>query len=446
MFDFLKRKSETWGSVYFRGSLAPRLEEFGDLEKHGVEVQPGPDRDDVHWMARLTHPDWGEAELISMRDRFPLPPRELLAYDARLSEEEAELIGNAGCALQVRHFGKKEFILRDRKHALRFMHAIMGDDGLAVGDHTAQSFWSGDALNDEMSHDADLDVEGLFTVHAVSADDQPAGDDERAPITWLHTHGLGELGAFDFDILRPHSDVVDQHDPLCRALAFAIIEGRLKQNATAYKLAVPTGTVRAIPADQFMRLAKPAETALRDDPEGDHRSNRVVLCEPSRGMFARWSRRVKPSRWLRRPIEGEMMFLFSNEASALMAERARNTYSMFRAAAAELAEFEFPTLVKLGLVVDGGGPDDKEHMWFAMQEAHDDHIRGELVNEPFDVARLKQGDVDDFPIDLISDWTILTPAGHITPRTTRPLRTICANWDKLKEAMEEYRKEQFGEV
>jgi hypothetical protein len=48
-------------------------------------------------------------------------------------------------------------------------------------------------LADELVHDAPLDIVQIHVLHVVT---QPEG-------VWLHSHGLGELGSVDFDVLRP---------------------------------------------------------------------------------------------------------------------------------------------------------------------------------------------------------------------------------------------------
>ena len=62
---------------------------------------------------------------------------------------------------------------------------------------TSELFWSPAMLDDELAHDADLDVEALYTIHASTT------TAARSRVYWLHTHGLEALGAFDIDVLRP---------------------------------------------------------------------------------------------------------------------------------------------------------------------------------------------------------------------------------------------------
>jgi hypothetical protein len=56
-----------------------------------------------------------------------------------------------------------------------------------------------------------------------------------------------------------------------------------------------------------------------------------------------------------------------------------------------------------------------------------------LVNAPFHIARLREGERGRHPLDLLSDWTIMTPFGAVTPRQSKTLRFIREHRDRLRE-------------
>ena len=53
------RKLPYIGSVYFRGSLPARAEDFHFLKKRGLTITPHDDDENAHWRVRLGHTDWG---------------------------------------------------------------------------------------------------------------------------------------------------------------------------------------------------------------------------------------------------------------------------------------------------------------------------------------------------------------------------------------------------
>ena len=126
-------------------------------------------------------------------------------------------------------------------------------------------------LDDELAHDADLDVEALYTIHAIY-DDQTS----EPSFYWLHTHGLDELGAFDIDVVRPSPLLAhNAADPL-RALAFAALEG-VTPTTTGFTLGTPGGIVDFVPADAFDANAAPEDAQLRSHDEFARRPPRRRL-------------------------------------------------------------------------------------------------------------------------------------------------------------------------
>jgi len=193
MFGWLKKDIECAGSVLFRGNLSPRMEEFGFLETLGIMISPGPAKD-ARWSLSLSHPDWGKAHLMCLKD-IPPPDALTIDYSAGISDQEKEVAKSAGNSVQIVCPAEKKHVLRDRKRFLHYLGAVMGDDGVGAMDHLSMQMWSRAKLDDELMHDADVDVDALYTVHAVTADGETC--------SWLHSHGLAEIGAYDFDVVHP---------------------------------------------------------------------------------------------------------------------------------------------------------------------------------------------------------------------------------------------------
>lgn len=434
MFDFLRRKSRSMGSVLFRGSLPIPFENFGYLSDRGIELEPRPSDPDCLWAARARHPVWGEAELTCAR-ASPPPPRELLEFDPRLMESEVDAISTCASSVQVTMSHEQRNVLRERKLALRMMHAVMGEHGVSAVDHGSQRFWSRPCLEEELAHDADLDIDSLFILHAV----RPDGE-EDGRVEWLHSHGLGELGFFDFDILQPSSEVVDGSTGLIRAIAFGIVEERIGAESDEVWIAEPGGRIRMVPAGMFQRCAAAKFTALRDDPEESHRVRRSVVCEPGKGFLSKlFGDRIEPSRWLREPIDENMIIGYSSDATALMAQRARDSYTLCRRYADEFRDLEVKVLCKIGLPVDGSTEEenDREHLWFEATALADEQVTGTLLNQPWHIAKLVPGETYSYGLDALSDWTVFTPAGRITPAEGVAVRRLRENRDAILEAMRE---------
>ena len=451
MFSWLEKDIPVAASVLFRGTWPCTKEGFYSLREQGIEVSERETPENGMWAIKLRHPQWGEAVVMCLRD-FPLPPEDMIDWDANLTDEEKDEFKAAGNAVSVVVNSRRNHLLRDRKHALFFINAVVGEEGVGALDHLSQRLWSRAALQGETAHNADADVQSLFTIHFVASGgsaeekDEEAVDllaeegEEKPERRWLHTHGLSEIGLFDFDILNPSDSALNPGVDVVRAVAYAILEGKLKQGGSM-ELFSNSGQILAAPAKEFMAKAAPEWSSIRDDPGGDHLEDRVVLCDaPQSRWFGRIPTQIRPAKCLRESFPDEAMVYYSDSVSALMAERARATYDLFRQLRSEVGEFEddIPCLVKIAYTVDDskkGG--EREHLWFQAHEARETEIDGTLKNQPSAIKRLKEGERGVHSIESMSDWQIMTPAGPINPR-----ETVAA--PMLRRALEQMRKEGKG--
>lgn len=425
------------GSALFRGTWPLRKENFDHLRASGITISDGEPNEGWHWSLKLEHPQWGEATLVNSRTVSP-PPVELVEWDANLIPNEVDEIKSCGTTVQLMMDSKKNNILRDRKFALHFLNAVIGEDGLAAMDHIGQKVWSQEALAIETAHSADLDIDGIMSLHVVSGED--------GVVHWLHSHGLGEIGFIDFDILNPCEDILGNAYDVLRSLGFRSLEGELKPAA----LVTPfTGAnIRCVAVDEFMSKASSEFTSLRDDSQGDHRENRVVLCDDRGGLLkGLLGAKLRPAHQLSGPFDERNLIQFSNEATELMSMRAKASFNVFLTLLEEMAQlqkelpgFETTAAVKLGYTVDNATQDtDREHMWFEVHGMSGEMIDATLLNAPFHIAGMKEGQRGLHAPELLTEWCIFTPAGKISHTNSRPLRFIRKNMDRLREALAQER-------
>jgi hypothetical protein len=407
--------------VVFAGTVPAAA--FDRLADAGITVETRRESEGVIHL-RLRHPAWGRADL-----RFPVQPPhpQLLEWDPRLTPQEKSTARHAGWAARVDLESPVGDVLRDRKQLLRYLRAVSGEDAVVAMDLTSETFWPPAALEDELSHDAELDIEALFSLHLIH--EPPTG----TPY-WLHSHGLREMGFTDFDVLDPHPEVVSRGSDLLRAIAFAIVEGRLAAGGATVEVADGL-KLRLVPVRQALGRMDPGAFLLwRRDVDETHTEGHGLLCDPASGLFGRRREQPRPAAFFKAPLTREPLILFSTEASALMARRARDTYSMLRTMAAELAGYDLPVLVKLAYAMDRR-PEDREHLWFQVHALEDEHVDATLVNEPAGISRLRVGDRGTHPVDLLSDWAVMTPFGMINPRWTVAWRRIRQDPEDFREAV-----------
>lgn len=427
MLKLLSRKVKHQGMVMYRGTLTPRAEEYTFLMKQGIDVklakQPA---EGTNWTLILKHKDWGEARVNGFPNASPIP-RGMLDFSINLTEREKADAAAAGVSVGVSLTSARENVLRDRKNLFRFMRAVMSDDAVVAGDAASMLFWSRAALDDEVSMKSDLDVSALYCIHAVY--------DENRPPYWLHTHGLAEVGGFDVDIIGPSDSMTDGCGDVFRSLAYAILNDDIKPDSAKVPIAHPNGIVRLVPVAEFNAKAAAADRELRDDDE-HHRSNRSVVCDPASGLFAGF-KRLRRSTFLSNGNTDQMLVLFTHAATDAMAERARATVGTLSTLMDELAEFNLPVLAKIGYEKDDG--DGGEHMWFTVHGIEGESIDGTLEVQPFGISRMKQGDRGLHPVSQLTEWSIMSPFGRISPDSLTPLRRIREDKDGFRKIMAQAR-------
>jgi hypothetical protein len=153
----------------------------------------------------------------------------------------------------------------------------------------------------------------------------------------------------------------------------------------------------------------------------------VVCCDaPSTGILGRLfgSKDVRPSRLLSHGlVEGKHLIRFSDTATDLTATRARESLPLMIPFRSEFEDLKCTALVKMGYPTDSGRQ-GREHLWFEVHDLKNDQIDATLVNQPFDVSSLKVGDRRHHPVELVTDWAIMTPLGQLTPRTMEIARKL----------------------
>lgn len=441
MLGWLNRQVDCFGSVLFRGSIPPLLSNFTQLEPAGVSIRNLEAGPNAHWRAELTHREWGEAEICCFREFVPVAPV-VVKFDSRLSDEDKQAATLARSGVSLKMQGHRKNVLRDRKQLLRYFQCLMGDDALISMDHMGQKLWTRESLDEELLHDADLDIESMFVIHCVH-EEQAEGVEEKPVAYWAHTHGLAELGVYDFDVLRPSPLLMGAGSDTFRAIAYMILEGQVGPSTDRHPVVQPGGEVAFVDVAEFNRKAAKADLALRDDPNDPaHNQKRLILCEPApRGLMA-WlrGRNPRPSVTLSTIDDDNMISLFTTGASDLMAARARNTIELFRQFSQEFAELEVKPLVKLGYRVDGGEPNDREHLWFEVHSCNADSVDATLLNQPYYIARMKANERGQHDLGLLTDWTIITPAGSINPREMGRARFLRSNRERVLEILRQARE------
>lgn len=436
-------------AVYFPGGAPPTLDDLRAAERAGVRIEMLPAADGDRFAARLRHPVWGEAFVCSPRPSVGSVAADVLVAPWLTREEKARILACResllvacvppdGGALPSPQGSDPDPVV-ERKRLFRFARAVCGERGAGILDALSSRHWSPAALDDELEHDAPLDVEALFLVHAITdgAEGRPgslsgASPGQRPRITWFHTHGLAEAGAFDIDILLPSQSILGCWGDPVRGLAALALDGCIDPGMDSYPLGSPGGDVAFVPAERWEREASAKERALRQDG-GDHGKRRVVVCDPLDGGRGGRSAAVRYSRFLANVDVGETVFSMSTLHAARAAVRARETLPRLGATLREFGPFVRETWLMLELdTEDGSG--GKERLSFVLDPDEDlsgSTVRAVLVDTPRRVGSVRPGDTGRWPVERIAEWRVDTVVGPVSPRSGAAARILREERERL---------------
>ncbi|MBK9386388.1 MAG: hypothetical protein IPN34_16370 [Planctomycetes bacterium] len=408
--------------------------------RSGVRIRSLPPGPRGAWGFEIDHPEWGEACIAGIAEPPELSPL-AIQISNRLVDEEKGQAQAARSVLAVITSEREGHAPEDRKYLLRFLEVLLDPSTPhATGfDCRASKLWSATALREELEHDADLDLHGLIEMHGVSQ--HPAKLEMRADgrsvvpprIDWFHTHGLAELGSYDFEILRPSPILLLDGFEILRGLAHRLLYGTLEPGAPRQTLFVPDGDIALIEVARFDAEGPRDERALRVRlPDGDLHDGprRVVVCDPlvasdpQAQRTKRWP--VRASRALRRLPSASSVIDFPPQATALLAERAQKTVPALRAIVEEFSAELLEPIVQVFCPLGNPAANAPwEILWFELEGfENDETFTGKLRYPPQRPSDHVLGQRMSFGIEDLANWRIWSPVGPITPYDRIPVRAL----------------------
>ncbi len=58
---------------------------------------------------------------------------------------------------------------------------------------------------------------------------------------------------------------------------------------------------------------------------------------------------------------------------------------------------------------------EKEHLWYDVLSIENNQIKGKLLNQPYWISNLHEGDLGIYPLEVLTDWIIYSPDNTYTP-------------------------------
>ena len=286
--------------------------------------------------------------------------------------------------------------------------AALAPDAVAMLDESIFQARTGDWLRDAASASVPPAATSFFNVHSVFGDD---GN------TWLHTHGLHRMGCIELDVMSVRKREVRAMVELINNVARCFLDR-----------GVPLPEARFEAGNGITLVWLPWQTGLQrlegaaSDRDPAHAGERGILFAPAKHS----PDRLESPRRYARAIESDPIFYVSPAETDRMKRLARERLPSFLALQSRFANDEkWDFTVKLGFPTGDGT--SAEHLWFEVHNATKRRVDVTLLNLPYNVPSLREGQRGSFDLRLLTDWTIDSPRGHYRPETVRQLERALAN-------------------
>ncbi|NDW10569.1 DUF4026 domain-containing protein [Dysgonomonas sp. 520] len=254
------------------------------------------------------------------------------------------------------------------------------------------------------------------------------GEDKKY---WFHTHGLHRCGSVELEMLNIGSGAQQMNDLL------NMVVKKFISSPTKEKEKFTIGYDGMGIVLSWLRW----EEALNDFPKdilggmADRDGEGNVHAEPTGVLFAVEDNNMVSPEIFASTLADNPIFYISTEETERMSALARERFAYFETVfrkegkkekqsflkkifAKKEEEESWSFLVKLGLTVDDDqSGTEKEHLWYEVVSIDNEMIKGKLLNQPYWISNLNEGDVKTYPVELLTDWLIYAPDATYTTDT-----------------------------
>lgn len=310
---------------------------------------------------------------------------------------------------------------------LKIMYAIIPNASLVI-DFMSYRLLSPHWLKITCESEIPPSPDYLYTLHCVYDEDE-AGKRHY----WFHTHGLQRCGSVELEMLNIAEGAEQMH-----VLINMIVKKFLSKPAKE-KERFTIGYDGMGINICWLRW----EEALKDFPQdilggmADREGDGNVHGDPSGVLFAVEDNNMISPEIYAQTLAANPIYYITTEETKRMSALAKERFNMFSEifkdkytnpdkknllkkvfGKKENYEKSWAFLVKLGLEIDEQETgDEREHLWFDVLDINEDKIKTKLLNEPYWIANLKEGDTHEYPLELLTDWIIYAPEETYTPDT-----------------------------
>lgn len=314
---------------------------------------------------------------------------------------------------------------------LQFLWNLAPDLLFVIDSSAAMKVISRNYIEYHVENELLPDIPDLYVIHSVYEEDKEG----RPTQYWFHTHGLLRAGVTEIELIIPNriSSYYGIGDLFQTFANNAVENGQVPMNepiviahsqqGSIHTVAVPweTGLSYIGHKTRMNQLSSIEDEEVKlqpidaqnvflggmDDRDEYHQSPSVLLFEfNTSGEYIE-------SFFKEHEESTGLMFYKTNSETARMAYNAKNTFGYFsNIFQIEQSNDGFRFLAKFGVSYKEG---KSEHMWFEMQDITGDIIQGILINEPYFIKEMQEGNSYHLDFENLTEWVIYAEDAVIKP-------------------------------
>lgn len=305
--------------------------------------------------------------------------------------------------------------LRDPQQHLTIQLALieaLAGECYALRDIASTRYFSGTWLAEMSQTHTPINPEMTYVIHAVVPEDK----DNDPENWWLHTHGLLRFGLPELEILKAHTDNIYTYQHLINATAL-----RFFDDASSWQ--TKEGLTVAYSEEGYVNIQlEPWQKAITSNLvvekkgflfkkaqpfSGDIEDRDEIHSEPAMAIFADIDEKIQSLSAYGDTLHNDrhLMKLLPNSETARMSEMAQEKFALLKQCIQTYPpQEEWQYLMKFACHSEQ--TDETEHMWFNVKSIQDNVISAELINDPFNIPEMRNGEIYDMPLEQMTDWTI----------------------------------------
>ena len=239
-------------------------------------------------------------------------------------------------------------------------------------------------------------------------------------IAWLHTHGVRRFGSVEFEFLNIKNELAEKCNNILNTVVVNTIVNGPKDEEEVMKIgysdnvelefawirweyAVDVLAQKGLFGKKKAFIGDLKDRILENGEMDEH-------ARPSGVLLASIKGELKNPNEYKNNFGDNMMLYYSTDETIRMSLFAKENFYYFENIFENQKNSSgWSFLVKIGCRYEEDSEERFEHMWFDIEEINENTVKGKLINTPYFIDNMKNGETYELGRDDMSDWIIYTP-------------------------------------